>query len=219
MESSESNDLIDLIEIGDILLMNKEDETIQLMIEESICGCKCCLIDRLKQAYQEAREELKPYQQSSNNEGMDKAIDEVVKLWFKCFEERYKDDISTLPIKCEESFGKQPILTSEQEQSLLKDAQENITQTDCVCQECILREVSHLAYKLASNTNIPYPESWKRDKKAGLRWLKDFKVKHELSLSFFPNICKTTSFFMEVFLQIVLLVIKIDTCAKIVLIN
>jgi len=187
------NESDDLTEIGDILLLIKESETIQLMIDESICGCKYCLMDRLKQAYQEAREELNLYQQSSDMDN------EAVEHWFKTFEERYKDEIVTFPFKCEESFGKQPILTHEQEQSLLKDAQENTTETDCICQECILREVSYLAYKLASNKNIPCPESWKKDKKAGSRWLKDFNVKHKDILSSFPSTCKITSFFMEIF--------------------
>jgi len=189
----EFNENNDLTEIGDILLSIKENETIQLMIDEFICGCKYCLMDRLKQTYQEACEELNLYQQSSDMDN------EAFEHWFKNFEERFKDEIATFPFKCEKLFGKQPILTHEQEQSLLKDAHENTTETDCVCQECMLREVSYLAYKLASDKNIPCPESWKRDKKAGSRWLKDFKVKHKDSLSFFPRTCKIASFFTEIF--------------------
>jgi len=185
-EKSKSNDFT---EIRDILLFRMEEEMLQQMMDElqSICGCDCCLMDRLKKAYQEAREELKLYPQSSN------VANETIEHWFKNFEERYKDIILVFPFRCDESIEKQPILTFEEELSLLKDIQENCTKANCICQECVLREASILAYKLAFNTNIPYPESWKKHKKAGSRWLKDFKVKHNIFFLSFPTICKLTS--------------------------
>jgi len=189
----ELNEKNDLTEIGDILLFIKENETLQFMIDESICGCKCCLMDRLKQAYQEACEELNLYQQSSNMDN------EAVEHWFKNFEKKYEEDIAAFPFICEESLGKQPILTYEQEQSLLKDAQENITETNCVCQECILREVSYLAYKLVSDKNIYYPEAWNKHKKAESQWLKAFTKRYKSIFSCYPTTCKITSFFTEVF--------------------
>jgi len=178
-----------LTEIRDILLFRMEEEMLQQMMDElqSICGCECCLMDRLKKAYQEAREKLKLYPQSSN------VNNETIENWFKNFEERYKDIILVFPFRCDESMEKQPILTFEEELSLLKDIQENCTRADCICQECILREVSISAYKLAFNTNIPYPESWTKHKKAGSRWLKDFKVKHNIFFLSFPTTCKLTS--------------------------
>jgi len=191
------------IQVKNILLFTKEKEILTKMMEnrQSVCGCKSCLMDRLKQAYQEPREELKLYQQSLNMDKLKMAMNmdnEIVEKWFKNFEERYKDEISTFPIRCEESIEKQPILTSEEESSLLKDLEENCTRADCTCQECVTREVSFLAYKLVKikqdkYKNIPCPESWKRHKKAESRWLKAFKVRHNMFFSNFLSICKITS--------------------------
>jgi len=178
-----------LTEIQDILLFRKEEEMLEQMMDElqSICGCECCLMDRLKKAYQKAREELKLYPQSSNVDN------EAIKNWFKNFEERYKDIILVFPFRCNESIEKQPIWTFEEELSLLKDIQENCTRADCICQECVLRKASILAYKLAFNTNIPYPESWTKHKKAGSQWLKNFKINHNIFFSSFPPVCKLTT--------------------------
>jgi len=52
--------------------------------------------------------------------------------------------------------------------------------------------VSVLAYELASDENISYPESWEKHKKAESWWLKDFKVRHKDFISDFPTICKIT---------------------------
>jgi len=53
--------------------------------------------------------------------------------------------------------------------------------------------VSFLAYELASDNNILYPESWKQHKKAELQWLKDFTKRHKNKILKFPFICKIIS--------------------------
>jgi len=187
--SNSSQDEISNIEIQDILLFAKEEEILkQMMVDKQpVCDCKCCMMDRLENAYLEACEELK-FSQSSNMDN------EAIEKWFEKFEERYKVKILKIPNRCKLSTQQQPILTVEEELSLLPDIEQNSNNENCNCQECVLREVPFLAYKLVSDKNIPCPESWEKHNKAGLWWLKDFKAKHEIFISFYSTICKKTSF-------------------------
>jgi len=180
------------IKIGNILLFTKEQEILKQMMEDkqSVCVCECCLMNRLKKVYQEAREKLILYPQLSNMDN------EAVEMWFKNFEAKYRNKISKFPNRCklsEKSIKQQPVFTFEDELLLLVYIEMNSMKEDCICQECLLKEVSFLAYELASDNNVPYPESWEQHKKVDLQWLKDFAKRHKSKIFKFPLICKIIS--------------------------
>ncbi|XP_067213166.1 uncharacterized protein [Linepithema humile] len=89
---------------------------------------------------------------------------------------------------------KKSVLTFDEEIFLLNQLKKK-TQRQCICQNCIKKELPIIAYRFVKNQNKLYPALWNRDKKAGKRWLEDFLTVHyHKILVSFPLHCKKESF-------------------------
>lgn len=62
-----------------------------------------------------------------------------------------------------------------------------------------MEEVSYLAYKLARDINILYPEEWDENKKVSNAWLRKFKAadKKEISSLIYSTNCKVKLYYHE----------------------
>jgi len=193
----------------EVKIFKKTRENFLSIIEEKIlkqimedkqsgCGCKSCLMDCLKKAYQEVCEKMKLYPQSilQTNEEFEKRL--------KNFEERHKNKILKFPLICkiisEETIKEQGssklVFDLKQERSLLIDLIEtNSAKGDCICQKCVLEILPFSVYKLACNENLKnktkqYPKSWNRSKKAGQQWMEKFIKRHEKEFAKLSFPCK-----------------------------
>lgn len=70
------------------------------------------------------------------------------------------------------------IFTADQEQ-VLKDY---LIKCSAMCYGKSTRDLSDIVYEMAVINNIKVPDSWHRDKKAGLEWMRSFLNRGGLSL-------------------------------------
>lgn len=161
----------------------EEVSLLQQIIEDrqSLCMCISCSMNDLKYlAYQVVRKKKKPYPKSWNKN------QQTNSEWLKKFEVRHRDKITNLfsPIcnaeviqvlTSKQHFSSNEILTFEEEQALLAHIQ---MRTDCICKNCIMKEVTVEAYKVVHDMEKYYPKSWDLNKQVGHDWLEGFEMRH-----------------------------------------
>ncbi|XP_077261698.1 uncharacterized protein LOC143897176 [Temnothorax americanus] len=165
----------------------------------SLCMCVSCSMNELKNlAYRVAREKKRPYPKSWNKN------QQTNSEWLKKFENRHSDKITELffPI-CKAEFTQ--ALMSEQHYSSSKEmftlGQEQAILTyiklikkNCICKNCIMKEIAVEAYRIAREMEKYYPESWDTDKQAGRDWLKSFEERNRDEILKLSPICEAELF-------------------------
>jgi len=86
--------------------------------------------------------------------------------------------------------SKPRVLTKEDDRLLLTQLQEMEIQHDCKCKNCMMKELSILAYKIARKYKRNYPESRDRNKQAGESWVYRFVARYKNEISKFSSVCK-----------------------------